>query len=107
MILSKKLYCVFLKKNCANIQHPKSALTVFSGFSENNFQNRLYIPENEQQKISKIFIFFLAIMNFRVTLQPFSQNQKVNQSIKHAYLFRKNTPIFRKIRSCKIGANRK
>ena len=55
MILSKKLYCVFLKKNCANIQHPKSALTVFSGFSENKFQNRLYILENEQQKISKIF----------------------------------------------------
>ena len=43
----------------ANIQHPKSALTVFSGFSENNFQNRLYTPVNERQKISKIFIFFL------------------------------------------------
>ena len=42
----------------ANIQHPKSALTVFSGFSENNFQNRLYILENEQQKNSKIFMFF-------------------------------------------------
>ena len=35
-------------------------------------------------------------MILRVTLQPFSQNQKVNQSRKHVYFFRKNTPIFRK-----------
>ena len=35
-------------------------------------------------------------MILRVTLQLFSQNQKVNQSRKHVYFFRKNTPIFRK-----------
>lgn len=35
-------------------------------------------------------------MVLRVTLQLFSQNQKVNQSRKHVYFFRKNTAIFRK-----------
>ena len=35
-------------------------------------------------------------MDLRVTLQPFSQNQKVNQPKKHIYFFRKNTPILRK-----------
>ena len=44
----QKTLTVYFLKNCANIQHPKSALAVFSGFSENNFQNRLYIPENKQ-----------------------------------------------------------
>ena len=56
----------------------------------------MYILENEQQKISKNFMFFLAIMNFRVTLQPFSQNQKVNQSIKHIYFFQEKHTDFSK-----------
>ena len=41
-------------------------------------------------------MFFLAIMNFRVTLQPFSQNQKVNQSIKHVYFFQEKNTDFSK-----------
>ena len=91
MILSKKLYCVFLKKNCANIQHPKSALTVFSGFSENKFQNRLYILENEQQKISKIFKYANYLDKSVVKLHFYLDKSVVKQ---HFYLDKSVIYIF-------------
>ena len=95
-------------RNFPQIYNIQKVRWLFSqGFQKIIFKIVCIFLKMNNKKLQKISCFFLAIMNFRVTLQPFSQNQKVNQSIKHAYLFRKNTPIFQKIRSCKIGANRK